>query len=209
MGCKGSQVRILSPRPIQSNTYDSGTVTFNYDTLIERAMAAINCRFTGLPDFIADQRFMPFKHGSVTWTRKVESTPWAKSVERAKIASEVISNAASLTISSQFQVDGQTPPMAFDSDAAIPAIAIPVESKTLALGLGMALGWVTVPLADAVPDRFVVLLWRHFPGSQFEWIVAAMFVSPFFRYFLAGMFLGGGSFDLSCLGRSPNVFEWR
>jgi hypothetical protein len=58
------------------------------------------------------------------------------------------------------------------------------------LGLGMALGWVTVPLADAVPDRFVVLLWRHFPGWQFEWIVGAIGVVTFLPLLLGGYVLG-------------------
>ena len=65
-----------------------------------------------------------------------------------------------------------------------------VIAGTVPLGCGVALSWVVAPLADAIPGRYVELLWHHFPGAQFEWAVAAIVLIIFFPLFIGGYILG-------------------
>ena len=63
-------------------------------------------------------------------------------------------------------------------------------AEVVPLGFGLAFGGLTAKIPDVVPDRFVVLLWRHFPGQQFEWIVGALFIVVFLPLLLVGYVFG-------------------
>ena len=49
-------------------------VTFNYDTMLEAALPAVNVQIHGLPDYIASDRYKVIKpHGSVNWAHEVDT----------------------------------------------------------------------------------------------------------------------------------------
>ncbi len=106
-------------------------LTFNYDTLIERALEAFGIQFTNVADFVSHKNFKLFKlHGSVNWARRISSPIGAgiNTSDSAHVARQVIEQAASLTISSQYEMCEQ-PPQFISHYARYPAIAIPVEKK--------------------------------------------------------------------------------
>src|SRR5574341_119520 len=106
-------------------------VTFNYDRLLDRALADEGIVLDGLPKYIASDTFKLFKlHGSVDWWREVD-TPIANIQDRkiAAIEEELIQRAADLDISQRYRVLGNRPTGRLPGVALYPAIAIPVETK--------------------------------------------------------------------------------
>jgi hypothetical protein len=107
-------------------------VTFNYDCLIERALAGYGIGLDEpnyLDDYIGYSRYFLFKlHGSVNWGRIVESE---FKTHGKGVAHEMINRAAELTISANYEIAkdqsrwvGENP-----QKPVFPAIAIPVEIK--------------------------------------------------------------------------------
>jgi hypothetical protein len=110
-------------------------VTFNYDTLLEAALARYGMRFEVPNDYISSNDFKLFKlHGSENWGRclnaapsqvvagKRTTDPWAK-------PHEMIEHVESLNISDQFVVTGVGVP--HTGPPLYPAIAIPVLNKNV------------------------------------------------------------------------------
>ena len=109
-------------------------VTFNYDTMIDSAMPTVGVHIDGLDSYIANANYKLIKvHGSVNWAREVgisavenqfsdafESLAWV--IERA-------SELKPKTI--QYVKRSWTMPICrIESQFALPALAIPVETKT-------------------------------------------------------------------------------
>jgi hypothetical protein len=108
------------------------TVTFNYDTLVEHALAANGCALQSMDQYVADDRYTLFKlHGSANWFRKVahrvsgapdtdHQWQWAEFNMRHAEEIELLDEyGLSPTYPSGFEADGPV----------VPAIAIPVASK--------------------------------------------------------------------------------
>jgi hypothetical protein len=109
-------------------------VTFNYDTLIERALNHYGQQTNSPADYIAGDRFKLFKlHGSVNWARRLTEPPDLVRIDQPQaIAKELITRASELRTSDQFvQVDHTTPLSLSGRDPVLPAIAIPVETKSV------------------------------------------------------------------------------
>jgi hypothetical protein len=104
-------------------------VTFNYDTLIEEALAELfQLRIQTINDYVRDDAYKLIKlHGSMTWFHEVESPADFSS----DIVGELIARAAELKLGPGFAIrsweftgrdSSNGPPM-------VPAIAMPVERK--------------------------------------------------------------------------------
>jgi hypothetical protein len=108
-------------------------VTFNYDRMIERALAAHhNMPISQLQHYIESDTFKLFKlHGSVEWVHRVTSRVVCPTPHSAKaMAHELIKNAPNLELADQFiMVKGFSIEQAGDIPL-FPAIALPVETKT-------------------------------------------------------------------------------
>ena len=103
-------------------------ITFNYDTLIEQALGN---QADTIPGYISDDRFKLFKlHGSVNWGRKVTSRISSFNVGNDwQIAEEIIANAATLTVSDDYEITNGIPPGGARDRPLAPAIAIPILKK--------------------------------------------------------------------------------
>jgi hypothetical protein len=112
-------------------------VTFNYDTLIEKALAHFGQPTRTLSDYFTSDQFTLFKlHGSVNWVRRINLRISADSGEMAnpwRVAAVLIERAGEWQgIDEYVQVADPTYPLCITGGlAAVPAIAIPVESKSL------------------------------------------------------------------------------
>jgi len=107
-------------------------VTFNYDRLIEKAFASLKISITDLPDYISNHKVKLIKlHGSVNWAREVE-TEVDKVGERNvwDVMNELIERAGELRVSNRFRIIDQHPIGSANGLPLVPAIAIPVETKT-------------------------------------------------------------------------------
>jgi len=105
-------------------------VTFNYDTLMDRALKQVGYRFTDLPAHVASDLMLIKLHGSVNWAREVITPcPGLAQMPKTEVASWVIENFPSLALSKNFTMIGECPPPNRGTAALIPALAIPVESK--------------------------------------------------------------------------------
>ena len=109
-------------------------VTFNYDQMLELALADVGLRFEELGDYIASQDYKLLKlHGSVNWGRYTAvrqerlpgTDPWV-------VANELTNRAASLELTEVRTLVNQQPPTMPplpDRLTVMPAIAIPIENK--------------------------------------------------------------------------------
>jgi hypothetical protein len=103
-------------------------VTFNYDTLIERALRTIGIDFNYPADYINHMDYKLIKlHGSITWGRVVRGP--IQSHDKMDIAHEVIKHIDEITISQTYDTVGSYPPREQNGVVWFPAIAIPVEIK--------------------------------------------------------------------------------
>jgi len=108
-------------------------VTFNYDRMIERTLAAHhNMPISQFQHYIESDTFKLFKlHGSVDWAHRVTSRVDCPTPHSAKaMAHELIKNAPNLEFADQFiMVKDFSIEQAGDIPL-FPAIALPVETKT-------------------------------------------------------------------------------
>lgn len=105
-------------------------VTFNYDTLIERALRIIGINFDMPSDYINNNFFKLIKlHGSITWGREVLCNWDIRGQSNTDIAHKVIQNIHGITINQTYdKIDNYPPDPKYDVPR-FPAIAIPVEVK--------------------------------------------------------------------------------
>jgi SIR2-like domain len=107
-------------------------ITFNYDRLIEHALTSLKISLSDFPDYISHDRIKLIKlHGSVNWAREVE-TEVDNVGERNvwEVMNELIERAGELQVSDRFRMIEQHPIGSANGIPLIPAIAIPVETKT-------------------------------------------------------------------------------
>jgi hypothetical protein len=106
---------------------ESMLVTFNYDTLIERALADLGVQIGGMRNYI-DSAFPLIKfHGSIDWVQWVEVDDAPPGGLRPE---ELILHARSLRNVGEPRKVGAQQPSGDDSLSKIPALAIPVVTKS-------------------------------------------------------------------------------
>jgi hypothetical protein len=100
--------------------------TFNYDTLIENALATTkNLAFENLPSYTADQDFELFKlHGSVNWLR---GTNYGLARDIRTVPHFLIENAATVLANDHFRITLDSDYQVGSTLMALPAIAVPLE----------------------------------------------------------------------------------
>ena len=108
-------------------------VTFNYDTMLDPAMPTVGLTIRGLKDYIAGAEYMLVKvHGSVNWAHEVESPDFGHlDQDPDRFIQVMIEQAPELKLGQNFHYTAQLPIFSSkDSKVVIPALAIPVETKT-------------------------------------------------------------------------------
>ncbi len=101
-------------------------VTFNYDTMLERAMRQVlHLSLEDLNSYIGENYVLIKLHGSINWGREVDAV-----VDPADFSQQdLIDAAATLNITDRYRVVTNCP-MLFDGDRVVfPALSIPVENK--------------------------------------------------------------------------------
>jgi len=106
-------------------------VTFNYDTMLEDALALIDIKINSLPDYISSDGYKIIKlHGSVNWAHRVMNPiKDIKNLSTLDVANELIDRAAELDIHKEFHMTKEYPSSKLGELALFPALAIPVETK--------------------------------------------------------------------------------
>ncbi len=105
-------------------------VTFNYDTMLERAIfATLGLPIRGLTDYISSQQYKLIKlHGSVNWAREVHTSVNGSLNDRG-LAWQLINQIDQLNITQNYVIIAHHPPEK-SGHPLFPAIAIPVEKKS-------------------------------------------------------------------------------
>ena len=107
-------------------------VTFNYDTMLEEALPAVDIRIEGLRDYIARDNYKIIKlHGSVNWTRQVNTVIHSlDNRDEWNVASELIDRATEIDITDTYLFDKDCPIAKSKGVPVFPAVAIPLETKS-------------------------------------------------------------------------------
>jgi hypothetical protein len=136
-------------------------VTFNYDTMLDRALEAVDIQIRKIDDYVASKNYKVIKvHGSVSWGREVEPPMHdvANYVDE-RLIEALIDGAASLKVTDRFHLANQRPVSRLDMNRPmIPAIAIPVQTK----GAFECPAEHLAALDECLPkvDRLLVIGWR-------------------------------------------------
>lgn len=117
--------------------YESGEevclVTFNYDTMLDKACADVGLRPRGLAEYVSGKNYKLFKlHGSINWGRSLKlPLDILPDMEPQALADQIIARAADLKFYSAWGFVSQPPAPNYSTKLAeCPAIAIPVENKS-------------------------------------------------------------------------------
>jgi hypothetical protein len=111
-------------------------VTFNYDTMLEEALHAVEIKIRTIDDYVASNDYNVFKvHGSVNWGRRIERAP-IENLNRLK-PQETIESVIKIApvifdqrlVSNTYQIMGQLSHQQVDNTPLFPALAIPAEKK--------------------------------------------------------------------------------
>jgi hypothetical protein len=107
-------------------------VTFNYDTLLERALPSVGVNLDQIGQFIGYGSYKVFKvHGSINWAREIESPRLVMSFsDQYGAVNEIIERSPAITFGQRFIKTNQVPICNNGETPLFPAIAIPVETKT-------------------------------------------------------------------------------
>lgn len=117
---------------------DVTLVTFNYDQLLERALRTLNGhQIQSMDDYLGLEPFELYKvHGSLTWGRgaatsdSIEGVRGANDGNALAVAHRVIALSSTLQLSARYFLTTMYPTVADpDGNVAVPAIAIPVQTK--------------------------------------------------------------------------------
>ena len=80
-------------------------VTFNYDTMLEEALATVGKRICTIRDYIAGDEWRVIKiHGSVNWGRELDTPLETPDRNSAVVALELIERAPDLRISQRYRI---------------------------------------------------------------------------------------------------------
>ena len=107
-------------------------VTFNYDTMIEKALPSVGVTIDdNISQYISNDSFKLFKlHGSVNWGREIDDPPIDMKIQdQERIGKSLVQNAEQLNISTRYRLVRDRPLGVIDGIALFPAIAVPVETK--------------------------------------------------------------------------------
>lgn len=107
-------------------------VTFNYDTLLEDALADFGLLIESISDYTKKHPFYRvFKlHGSVNWAREVEIEIQNVNREHSwTVIRELIQRAAEMRVTDRYMLAGTLPIGVVNGRPAFPAVALPVEKK--------------------------------------------------------------------------------
>ncbi len=106
-------------------------VTFNYDTLLEDALPRAGLKPLTLPDFITTDYKIVKLHGSIDWAHEAYAN--VRSIDTRPsfdVANDLIEMAPRIAASPSFEIVREHPIAKSGNRPLVPAIAIPVETKT-------------------------------------------------------------------------------
>ena len=134
-------------------------VSFNYDTLLEEALdSSIGIRIAELSDYVKYDYKIVKIHGSINWVHKVMGPLISVQSSPELVSAEVIDKASKLKIDRSFHLTQRHHIPVLDDKATIPALSIPVASKSDY----EAPNEQTAALAECLPEitKVVVIGWR-------------------------------------------------
>jgi hypothetical protein len=106
-------------------------VTFNYDTLLEDALPKAGLRPLTLPDFVTTDYKIIKLHGSIDWAHEAYANVTSISTrQNLDVANDLIEMAPRMVANPLFEIVREHPIAKSGYRPLIPAIAIPVETKT-------------------------------------------------------------------------------
>jgi hypothetical protein len=136
-------------------------ITFNYDTILDDAVAGLGQSIDSLDDYIFGRScFKLFKvHGSINWVRFLE-TPWRlpQDLSPWSVAQDNINRAPELRLTKTFAKTSSQLTGVINNLSTIPAIAVPLERKSAFESPDSHL----LELERVLPetDRLLVIGWR-------------------------------------------------
>lgn len=105
-------------------------VTFNYDTMVEVALSAVNVKISKMSDYVSQHCALIKLHGSVNWGRVVTNVPPVRSdINPAAYTKELIDSAGYYMPRNDFRIDTSQLICASENVPLFPALAIPVVQK--------------------------------------------------------------------------------
>ncbi|HEY3303284.1 MAG TPA: SIR2 family protein [Candidatus Binatia bacterium] len=124
-------------RQLRNYSTPVSLVTFNYDTMLEDALATVETTIESMSDYVHSSDYKVFKiHGSINWGRVLGDVPPLREIHTLQdnqIPAEVIRLAPQIIvgrlITDQFTNQHQLTVRKYSGKALFPAIAIPVENK--------------------------------------------------------------------------------
>src|SRR5262245_58717050 len=111
-------------------------VTFNYDTMLDKALLAVDEKIESMDDYVQNQYQIFKMHGSINWGRLIEKTTPLQKLHKLpddKIADAFIRQAPEIAewkaVTKNYALIQGLSVRKVDETAVCPAIAIPFESK--------------------------------------------------------------------------------
>ncbi len=105
-------------------------VTFNYDTMVEVALSAVNVKISKMNDYVSQHYALIKLHGSVNWGHVVGNVPPVRSdVDPAAYTKALIDSAGYYMPRDDFRFDTSQLICASENLPLIPALAIPIVQK--------------------------------------------------------------------------------
>ena len=146
-------------------------VSFNYDTLLEEALdSSVGIRIAELSDYVKSDYKIVKIHGSMNWVHRVEAPLINVKRSPELVSAEVIDKASELKIYHSFHLVERHRIPVLDDKPTIPALSIPVASKSdYEAPIEQ-----TKALTECLPEvtKVVVIGWRG-AESQFSSTLAA------------------------------------
>jgi len=134
-------------------------VSFNYDTLLEDALeSTIGLKINGMSGYLSSDYLVAKLHGSINWVHRVIGPAIDLNGMETEIASRIIDKAPQLDVNPSIDLASHYPLARWGNDALIPALSVPVATKSV---------YECPPeqqqaLTDALPDvdKVLVIGWK-------------------------------------------------
>jgi len=107
-------------------------VSFNYDTLLEDALeSTVGLKIDGMSRYLSSDYLVAKLHGSINWIHRIKGPAIELSGMETDIASRVIDKAPQLDVNPPIDLAPHFPLARWGNDAIIPALSVPVATKSV------------------------------------------------------------------------------
>jgi len=107
-------------------------VSFNYDTLLEDALeSTVGLKIDGMSRYLSSDYLVAKLHGSINWIHRIKGPAIELSGMETDIASRAIDKASQLDVNPPIDLAPHFPLARWGNDAIIPALSVPVATKSV------------------------------------------------------------------------------